>query len=128
MGRVSQIMCQRIPNLPSGDLRQSALVRRIRDLREELNWYYHRIEIEELEQKKHSLGRIAQLQEQARIREQEFLQALQELPTSESEGVGLHPSTGVTVQALRAALAPATALVEYFQVEGRLLADRKSVV
>ena len=122
MRRVSQLLFQGIPIPPSGDLGQSALVRRIRDLREELNWYYHRIEIEELEQKKHSLGRIAQLQEQTRIREQEFLQALQELPSSESEGVGLHPSPGVTVEALRAALAPATALVEYFQVEGRLLA------
>ena len=31
-------------SLPLGDAGQSDLVRRIRDLREELNWYYHRIE------------------------------------------------------------------------------------
>src|SRR5204863_7813617 len=32
-------------SLPLGDAGQSDLVRRIRDLREELNWYYHRIEL-----------------------------------------------------------------------------------
>src|SRR5713101_5380130 len=35
-------------SLPLGEAGQSDLVRRIRDLREELNWYYHRIELEQL--------------------------------------------------------------------------------
>src|SRR6266478_3766376 len=34
-------------SLPMGEAGQSELVRRIRDLREELNWYYHRIELEQ---------------------------------------------------------------------------------
>jgi len=31
-----------------GEEGQSSLVRRIRELREDLNWYYHRIELEHL--------------------------------------------------------------------------------
>ena len=44
-----------------GDSGQSGMVRRIRDLREELNWYYHRIELEELrpEQSSHAAHRAA---------------------------------------------------------------------
>jgi len=35
-----------------GEAGQSDLVRKIRDLREELNWYYHRIELEQLRPRK----------------------------------------------------------------------------
>src|SRR6266699_3018270 len=41
-----ELIFQSGQSLPLGDAGQSDLVRRIRDLREELNWYYHRIELE----------------------------------------------------------------------------------
>src|SRR6266581_7821103 len=43
-----ELIFQSGQSLPLGDAGQSDLVRRIRDLREELNWYYHRIELEQL--------------------------------------------------------------------------------
>src|SRR6202158_1330109 len=42
---MTEMIFQSGQSLPMGDAGQSELVRRIRDLREELNWYYHRIEL-----------------------------------------------------------------------------------
>ena len=52
-------------SLPMGEAGQSSLVRRIRELREDLNWYYHRIELEQLGAENNAENRIAILQEQA---------------------------------------------------------------
>src|SRR5260370_4207793 len=49
--------------LPLGEAGQSDLVRRIRDLREELNWYYHRIELEQLRPEQKSTEMLCSLQE-----------------------------------------------------------------
>ena len=45
---------------------QSELVRSIRTLREELNWYYNLIEREQLRPEERSPERIQQLEQQAR--------------------------------------------------------------
>ena len=108
--------------LPTGEPGQSDLVQRIRNLREELNWYYHRIELEQLRQEEPSPERIEQLQRHAKARENDFLRVLRDLPTSEPEGARLRASTAISLEALRAALAPGAALVEYFQVRDRILA------
>src|SRR5437016_12281526 len=57
-------------SLPLGDTGQSDLVRRIRDLREELNWYYHRIELEQLRPEEKSHERLEGLQEKAQRSEE----------------------------------------------------------
>ena len=119
---LKDLLFQGVHTLPAGDPGQSELVRRIRNLREELNWYYHRIEVEQLQQEDRSRQQIEHLQEQAKLRENDFLRVLRELPTTDPEGARLQASTAVSLDALRAALAPGTALVEYFQVRGRILA------
>lgn len=107
---------------PAQEAGQSELVRKIRGLREELNWYYHRIEQEHLRHEDRSPERIAQLQEQARAHENDFLRALHELPASENKAVQLRPAAPVTLQALRAAMPTGTMLVEYFAVRERFVA------
>src|SRR2546429_8053680 len=56
-------------SLPLGETGQSELVRRIRDLREELNWYYHRIELEQLQPEAQSRQKLENLQEIAQSHE-----------------------------------------------------------
>jgi len=101
---------------------QSELVRKVRGLREELNWYYHRIEQEHLKNEDRSPERIEKLQAQARAHETDLLRALHELPPSETSGLPLRPATPVAVEALQSALRPGAALVEYFAVRGRFMA------
>jgi len=65
-------------SLPMGEAGQSTLVRRIRELREDLNWYYHRIELEQLARRNNAENRIATLQEQAQAHENELMRTLRE--------------------------------------------------
>jgi CHAT domain-containing protein len=101
---------------------QSDLVRSIRGLREELNWYYNLIEREQLRPEEHSQTRIQGLEKQARDRETALLRALQEATSAEVSQAGMHSPTNVPLEEIRAGLAPDTALVEYFCVQDRILA------
>ncbi|HEY2934588.1 MAG TPA: CHAT domain-containing tetratricopeptide repeat protein [Acidobacteriota bacterium] len=101
---------------------QSELVRRIRDLREELNWCYRRVELEQLRWEELSPKRIEQLQDRARAREGELQHLLRDLPPSEPEHVALHPPAVSSVEEIRAALTPDTTIVEYFRVDDRVVA------
>lgn len=107
---------------PADEPGQSGLVRRIREMREELNWYYRRIEIEQLRSEDPSPRRIDELQKQALAHENELLRALREVPLSQSES---NPALGPAIASLKAVrdcLPPQTALVEYFSVKDQFVA------
>jgi CHAT domain-containing protein len=104
-----------------GDAGQSELVRRIRDLREELNWYYHRIEFEQVRPEESSLKRLQQLQEKTAARENDLLRTLRELPANERENATLEAPADFSLQGLQAMLPADTALVEYYSTGDRLL-------
>ena len=106
----------------AGSPGKSELVRRVSDLREELNWYYHRIEAEQLSQERRTAERLERLQSQVQARENEFLRVLRELPASEGESLELFAPVSLPLSAIRATLPAEAMLVEYFRVGPRLLA------
>ena len=108
--------------LSFGDAGQSKEVLKIRDLREELNWYYHRIELEQLHSEEMSRQRIDELQRKARERENELLRTLRELPAHERENVSPEEPSQFSVANLQAALPMDTALIEYYSAGDRLVA------
>ena len=68
---------------------KSELVRRVGELREELNWYYHRIEAEQMAPEERTAGaRSRSSQAQVQAHESELLRVLRELPASESGAAG----------------------------------------
>jgi CHAT domain-containing protein len=99
---------------------QSDLVRQIGKLREELNWYYHRIENEQLQGTNLASGRIDELQSLARQRETEFVRVLSELPTTEAESVGA-PAVSCNLAEIRAHLPADSILLEYYRVKDQIL-------
>ncbi|PYU78051.1 MAG: hypothetical protein DMG51_19420, partial [Acidobacteria bacterium] len=109
-------------SLPLGEAGQSDLVRRIRDLREELNWYYHRIELEQLRPEEKSHQRLESLQEKAQLQEKELMRTLRELPAHERENATLEAPADFSLAKLQAHLPPDTMLVEYFSAGERLVA------
>jgi CHAT domain-containing protein len=109
-------------SLPLGESGQSDLVRRIRDLREELNWYYHRIELEQLRPEEKSSERLDTLQKKAQSHEKELLRTLRELPARERENATLEAPSDLSVGQLQSALPPDATLIEYFSAGDRLLA------
>jgi CHAT domain-containing protein len=108
------------PTIAEDQPGQSELVRSIRDLREELNWYYNLIEREQLQPEQQSPERITSLQKQAGTREKELLHMLQEATPADAEQAGLQTPTNLPIAAIRAALPPDTLLIEYFRVKDRI--------
>src|SRR5713101_1060179 len=109
-------------SLPLGEAGQSDLVRRIRDLREELNWYYHRIELEQLRPEEKSRQRLESLQQKAQLHEKELLRTLRELPAHERETARLGAPADFSVERLQASLPQDATLVEYFSTGDQIVA------
>ncbi len=108
-------------SLPLGDAGQSDLVRKIRDLREDLNWYYHRIELEQLRPEEKSHQRLQNLQEKAQSHEKELLKTLRELPAHERENATLEAPPDFSLKKLQASLPEDSTLVEYFSAGDRII-------
>ncbi len=119
---MTEMIFQSGQSLPMGESGQSELVRRIRDLREELNWYYHRMELEQLRPEDSSSTRLKQLQEKAVSHENELLRTLRELPANERENATLEAPADFSLARLQSTLPLDTALVEYYSTGDRLLA------
>jgi hypothetical protein len=95
---------------------------RITTLRQELNWCYRRLEIEQTRPDGISPHTIRDLHTQARAREDTLLQAIRELPyRGGAEPVLEEPAAG-TLDEIRAALDDETTLLEYFEADSHLLA------
>lgn len=109
-------------SLPLGETGQSDLVRRIRDLREELNWYYHRIELEQLRPEAKSREKLENLQEIAQSHEKELLRTLRELPAHERENATLEAPADFSLKKLQSTLPENATLVEYFIAGEQLVA------
>jgi CHAT domain-containing protein/tetratricopeptide (TPR) repeat protein len=101
---------------------QSGLVRRIREMREELNWYYRRIEREQLSAEQPSAERIESLQREAVARENDLVRVLRELRSSESAPGGATADGLPSLASIREALPKQASLVEYFTVRDHFVA------
>ena len=108
-------------DLPLGD-RQSKEIQKIRDLRAELNCYYHRIELEQLRPEGVSRERVERLQQQAQSHEEELLHALRELPAREREHAALEAPVEYSLAKIQTVIPPDAALIEYYSAGDRLLA------
>ena len=88
---------------------------KIQDLKQELYWYYHRIESEEASEAKPAVERIAGLRQQAGAIEKKLMQALRDATPEESERAGIPDSRLLMLDGIRAALGRDTVLLEYFR-------------
>ena len=110
-------------HVPSdADAGQSELVRSIRNLREELNWYYNLIEREQLRPEQDSQQKIRNLEQQARSREADLNKALKESTLAEASAAGVWIPNSVSLDQVRTVLPEGTLLVEYFGLQERQIA------
>jgi CHAT domain-containing protein len=100
---------------------QSELVRRMRNLRDELNWYYSLIELEQLRPEQRSPEHIKRLEQQVRARETDLIRVLQESNAAGPSGDG-QAARSVPLEEIRSAITPDTLVVEFFQTGDRILA------
>src|SRR5580704_4803799 len=100
---------------------QSDLVRSIRNLREELNWYYNLIEREQLRPEERSQERVQQLEQQARSRESDLMRAVKEATVAEANEAGVQVPSNMSLEEIRSVLPADTALVEFFCAHDRIV-------
>jgi len=119
---IRDLIFRRGQPLSSRSMRQTKLLHRIRELREELNWYYHRLELEQLSQEERSPERLEKLQVRVQVREKEFLRATQEFSISEAESERVDTPGTFTLKAIRDTLPPNATMLEYFRIRDRIAA------
>jgi CHAT domain-containing protein len=119
---LAELLVQHGHGLPASDTGQSGLVRRIREMREELNWYYRRIELEQLRAEEPSPERIDKLQKEALARENELVRALREVPSPGSGEAASSAWTPSSLESVQACLPSDAALVEYFSLRKQFVA------
>jgi CHAT domain-containing protein len=96
--------------------------RHLRNLRQDLNWYYRRLEREQLSLDRISPDHLNLLKDEVKAREQEFLRLLLEAPDEATVGLALANSKTASLDEIRAALQPSAALLEYFPIDNRMYA------
>src|SRR5260370_3623333 len=84
-----ELIPPRMNPISAEDPEEGGVARRIRDLREQLNWYYHRIEVEQLGQVAASDERLVALREPAGDRQRETPRPLPGQPPSQAKDAGL---------------------------------------
>jgi len=119
---LADLLSKRMYVASGGDSGQSELVRSIRNLREELNWYYNLIEREQLRPEERSLERIKELEQEARLRETDLTKAMKEATIAEAHEAGLEVASTVSLDQIRSALPADTTLVEFFRAKDHYLA------
>lgn len=101
---------------------QSGLVRRIRDMRDELNWYYRRIEQEQLRAEQPSPKRIEKLQREALAHENELLRVLREVSAADSSENSERAAQMNPLEDVRRCLPADAALIEFFTIRDNVVA------
>jgi CHAT domain-containing protein len=117
-----ELLLQYRPAIADIEEGQSDLVRRIREMREDLNWYYRRLEIEQLRSEDSTPARIQKLEAEALAHENEFVRVPRELPTSDRQELASQYSGTCSLEEISACLSPDSALIEYFVVKDQFVA------
>jgi CHAT domain-containing protein len=91
-------------------------------LRQELNWYYHRIESEETRRERESTARLQGLRQRAKALEARLLETLRAVREVDEEFAALQGGGTCTLSEIQASLPSETTLVEYYQARDRLYA------
>jgi CHAT domain-containing protein len=124
------LMFQPVHALAREEGSESQLAHAIRELREELNWYYHLVEIEQLRPGDNSQERLSAFQREIGSREKEMARTVRELTLIDAPQSDLLAPEVYSLETIRAALPADTTLVEFFTVDDRIilcLVDRDRV-
>jgi tetratricopeptide (TPR) repeat protein len=111
---LSELMFQRGHAAPVSKVGQSELVQKIRECREELNWYQQRIEVEQMRSAENVAETVRALREKATEKERTLLAILEDLPQASPEVSVIAPAPCATIHDIQSVLSADTTLLEYY--------------
>ncbi len=117
---LADLMAFRAPALAPKSEARSDQAEHVRKLREELNWYYRQIDLQEMRGDDRSLGEVAQLRDFSRRQEDSLLRTLRELQTTDQEFSSLQEAATVDIETIRSVMPNDTQLAEYYIARGTI--------
>ena len=128
---LADLVSYRVDALPLAAPGHSHLVRQMRKLRTELNWYYRQIDLEEVRSVAADAsstraaemaaggptptGRLADLQARSRQHEDRLIATLADLRAADSEFGSLQTASTLDLESIRSVLPDGTMILEYFE-------------
>ena len=128
---LADLVSYRVDALPVATPGHSQLVEQMRKLRNELNWYYRQIDLEEVRSTESAAGaarapepaptgpiaadRLADLQARSRRHEDRLISTLADLRTADAEFGSLQTASTLDLEAIRATLPAGAMIVEFFE-------------
>jgi CHAT domain-containing protein/Flp pilus assembly protein TadD len=104
--------------LPAPTGMRSGLVEQVRELREELNWYYRQIDLQEIREGNRSPERVQSLRRRTRECEDQLARVLGDVQRNDREFAALLNVGTVDLAVIRSVLPPDAVLLEYYQARG----------
>ena len=119
---LTDLLAFRAYALPSTQPGRSKLADQVRQLREELNWYYRQIDLQEMRAEDRSTSEVEALRRYSRQQENRLIRTLSLLQQTDREFSSVQEAFSVEIDALRATLPTNTSLLEYFVAKGTVFA------
>jgi CHAT domain-containing protein len=111
---LADLISFRSSSLSGRSVEHSPAIAQFRDLHEKLNWTYHQIELEELNQSPTSREKIRQLREHGRSYEDAMVRAFSQLQTLDRDFAVLQTAKTVSAKEIQKVIPPNTLLVEFY--------------
>ena len=119
---LTEVISQGGSRLSASNEQQPEMIRKINQMRQDLNWYYHRIEIEQFGAEDFSPERVERLRKKANSLEIDFVRALRELPSSLRVSSVDEPPVNFPLETIQNSIDNDCTLLEYFWVGDQLVA------
>jgi CHAT domain-containing protein len=100
----------------------SETIDHLHQLRQELNWFYSKINLEEALGKAGNESKISSMRESIQQHESQLLKVLRQLPGEDEEYASLHCSLSVRTERIQQSLSEKQTLVEYYLVRDKVVA------
>ena len=119
---LTDLLAFRAYALPATQPGRSKLADQVRQLREELNWYYRQIDLQEMRTDHRSSTDVEALRRYSRQQETRLIRTLSLLQRTDKEFSSVQEAFSVDIEALRSSLPADTTLLEYYIAKGTILA------
>lgn len=111
---LADLMAFRAHTLTPRDEDRGEVAERVRHLRQELNWFYRQIDLQQMSGSESVRSEVRLLRRSARDKEEELLRAQRELQTADRELSSIQSAAVVDLETVRDSLPENGTLVEYF--------------
>jgi len=119
---LADLMAFRSQSLRARAPAHDGLAEEVRDLRQELNWYYRRLDRVQGLKEPGSLAQVDDLKRKSREREARLLRTLRDIEANDQEFTSIQRGATISLEVIRSTLPDDAVLIEYYEARETILA------